>query len=156
MKTIVRATAFALPLLMSTLAMAQLPGRHPHYIHALSDLRAAQWQVDHRRPEDGEVREDELVASDELAAAIHSTTSAAAADGKDLGWNPPPDAPLAWDGRLHAAIELLRAARADLALPEDDPMARNQQKLAILRVDAALHAAERAVGAVRRLDESRE
>ena len=35
-------------------------------------------------------------------------------------------------------------------------MARNQQKLAILRADAALHAAERAVGAVRRLDDSRE
>jgi hypothetical protein len=156
MKTIVRSAAFALPLLLSTLAMAQMPGRHPHYIHALSDLRAAQWQVDHRRPEDGEVREDELVASDEVAAAIRSATAAASVDGKDLGWNPPPDAPLAWDGRLHAAIDLLRAARADLALPEDDPMARNQQKLALLRVDAALHAAERAVGAVRRLDDSRE
>ena len=156
MKTTVRTAAFALPLLMSTLAMAQLPGRHPHYIHALSDLRAAQWQIDHRRPEDGQIREDELVASDEVAAAIHSTSSAASADGKDLGWNPPPDAPGAYDGRLHAAIDLMRAARNDLALPEDDPMARNQQKLAILRVDAALHAAERAVGAVRRLDDSRE
>ena len=56
MKTTVRAAALALPLLVSTLAMAQLPGRHPHYIHALSDLRAAQWQIDHRRPEDGEIR----------------------------------------------------------------------------------------------------
>ena len=156
MKTIVRTAAFALPLLLSTLAMAQMPGRHPHYIHALSDLRAAQWQIDHRRPEDGEIREDELVASDEVAAAIHSTSSAASADGKDLGWNPPPDAPAAYDGRLHAAIDLLRAARTDLALPEDDPMALRQQKLAILRVDAALHAAQRAIGAVRRLDDSRE
>lgn len=156
MKTIVRTAAFALPLLLSTLAMAQLPGRHPHYIHALSDLRAAQWQIDHRRPEDGEIREDELVASDEVAAAIRSTSGAASADGKDLGWNPPPDAPAAYDGRLHAAIDLLRAARTDLALPEDDPMALRQQKLAILRVDAALHAAERAIGAVRRLDDSRE
>lgn len=156
MKTFVRTAAFALPLLMSTLAMAQLPGRHPHYIHALSDLRAAQWQIDHRHPEDGEIREDELVASDEVAAAIHSTSGAASADGKDLGWNPPPDAPMAYDGRLHAALDLLRAARNDLALPEDDPLARNQQKLAILRVDAALHAAERAIGAVRRLDDSRE
>ena len=156
MKTTVRVAAFALPLLVSTLAMAQLPGRHPHYIHALSDLRAAQWQIDHRRPEDGEIREDELVASDEVAAAVHSTSSAASADGKDLGWNAPPDAPLAYDGRLHAAIDLLRAAHADLAMPEDDPMAVNQQKLALLRVDAALHAAQRAVGAVRRIDDSRE
>jgi len=156
MKPIVRAATLALPLLMSTLAMAQMPGRHPHYIHALSDLRAAQWQIDHRRPEDGEMREDELVASDEVAAAIHSATSAASADGKDLGWNPPPDAPAAYDGRLHAAIDLLHAAHNDLALPEDDPVARNQQRLATLRVDAALHAAERAVGAARRAADSRE
>ena len=156
MNPITRAAALAVPLLLSTLAMAQMPGRHPHYIHALSDLRAAQWQIDHRRPEDGEMREDELVASDEVAAAIHSATSAASADAKDLGWNPPPDAPPAYDGRLHAAIDLLRAAHNDLALPEDDPMARNQQKLALYRVDAALHAAERAVGAARRLEDSRE
>ena len=156
MKPIVRAASLALPLLMSTLAMAQMPGRHPHYVHALSDLRAAQWQIDHRRPEDGEMREDELVASDEVGAAIHSATVAASADAKDLGWNPPPDAPPAYDGRLHAAIDLLHAAHNDLALPEDDPMARNQQKLALLRVDAALHAAERAVNVVRRLDDSRE
>jgi hypothetical protein len=156
MKPIFRAAAFALPLLASTLALAQLPGRHPHYIHALSDLRAAQWQIDHRRPEDGEMREDELVASDEVAAAIHSATAAASADAKDLNWNPPPDAPPAYDGRLHAAIDLLRAAHNDLAQPEDDPMAVNQQRLALLRVDAALHAAQRAVGAARRIEDSRE
>ena len=156
MKPVLRAAAFALPLFASTLALADMPGRHPHYIHALSDLRAAQWQIDHRRPEDGEMREDELVASDEVAAAIHSASTAAAADAKDLGWNPPPDAPPAYDGRLHAAIDLLQAAHNDLALPEDDPVARNQQRLALLRVDAALHAAARAVGAARRIDDSRE
>ena len=102
------------------------------------------------------MREDEIVASDEVAAAIHSTTVAAAADAKDLSWNPPPDAPPAYDDRLHAAIDLLHAAHNDLALPEDDPMARNQQSLALLRVDAAQHAAERAVRAARRVDDSRQ
>jgi hypothetical protein len=156
MNPIVRSALLALPLLVSGLAMAQMPGRHPHYIHALSDLRAAQWQIDHRRPEDGEMREDELVASDEVAAAIHSTTTAAAADAKDLGWNPPPDAPPAYDGRLHAALDLLHAAHNDLSLPEDDPAARFQQRLATLRVDAAIHATERALGAARRVEDSRE
>jgi hypothetical protein len=135
MKPTLRAAAFGRPLPASTLALTQMPGRHPHRIHALSDLRAAQWQSEHRRPEDGEMREDELVASDEVAAAIHSTTSAAAADAKDLGWNTPPDAPSAYDGRPHAAIDLLHAAHNGLALPEDDPAARNQQHLALLRVD---------------------
>jgi len=156
MKKIVLGAAFALPFLASTLAMADEAGRHPHYIHALSDLRAAQWQIDHRRPEDGEVREDEQVSSDEVAIAIRSVTDAAYREGKDLGFQPPPDAPMAYGGRLHAAIDLLRAAHNDLALPEDDPVARGQQRAALLRVDAALHAAQRAIGAVERAQDSRE
>ncbi len=156
MKTIFLGAALALPLLASTLATADEPGRHPHYIHALSDLRAAQWQIDHRRPEDGEVREDEQVSSDEVAIAIRSVTDAAYREGKDLGFQPPPDAQMAYGGRLHAAIDLLRAAHNDLALPEDDPVARGQQHAALLRVDAALHAAQRAIGAVERAQDSRE
>jgi len=151
------AALLALPLLAAaTAARADEPGRHPHYIHALSDLRAAQWQIDHRRPEDGEVREDELVASDEVALAVRSAAAAAANDGKDLAFNPPPDAPPGYGGRLRAAIELLRAARADLSLPEDDPAARGHQRMALLRVDAAMHAADRAVNAARRAEDARE
>lgn len=156
MKKIVLAAALALPLFGSTLALADEPGRHAHYIHALSDLRAAQWQIDHRRPEDGEVREDEQVSSDEVAIAIRAVSDAAYREGKDLGFQPPPDAPMAYDGRLHAAIDLLRAAHNDLAMPEDDPVARGQQRSAVLRVDAALHAAQRAVGAAARANDSRE
>lgn len=156
MNRVILSAALALPYLVSTLAMADEPGRHPHYIHALSDLRAAQWQIDHRRPEDGEVREDEQVSSDEIAIAIRSVADAAYRDGKDLGFQPPPDAPPTYSGRLHAAIDLLRAARTDLALPEDDPVARAQQHSALLRLDAALHAAQRAIGAADRAEDSRE
>lgn len=126
--SILLGAAVALPLLACSLAMAMADeaGRHPHYIHALSDMRAAQWQIDPRRPEDGEVREDEQVASDEIAIAIRSVSDAAARDGKDLSFQPPPDAPLAYGGGLRAAIDLLRAAINDLALPEDYPAARGQ------------------------------
>ena len=130
--------------------------RHPHYLHALSDLRAAQWQVDHRRPEDGAVREDELVTSDEIAAAIASVRRAAMADDKEMDWTPPPDAGINRDGRLHAAMDLVRRARSDIAMPEDDPNARGQQGLALLHLDAALHAADRAFNAVRQIDDRRE
>jgi hypothetical protein len=156
MKTLLLGATLALPLFVSSPAMADEAGRHPHYIHALSDLRAAQWQIDHRRPEDGEVREDEQVSSDEVALAIRSVTEAAARDGKDLGFQPPPDAPMAYGGRLRAAIDLLRAAHDDLAMPEDDPVARAQQHAALLRIDASLHAAQRAVGAAERAQDSRE
>ena len=151
------ATALAcMSLGFASVASADELGRHPHYIHALSDLRAAQWQVDHRRAEGGEIQEDELVSSDEVAAAIQSTRRAAAQDGKDLDYSPPPDIDPSYEGRLHAAMDLLRKARADLALPEDDPRARAQQRLSILHVDAALHAADRAIHAVHRFNDARE
>lgn len=37
-------------------ALADEYGRHPFYLHALSDLRTAAWKVEHRRPEDGRQR----------------------------------------------------------------------------------------------------
>ena len=74
-----------LPLLASAMAMADEPGRHSHYVHALSDLRAAQWQVDRCRPEDGAVREDEQVSSDEIGLAIRLVSDAAYRDGS---WTP--------------------------------------------------------------------
>ena len=83
-------------------------------------------------------------------------TDAAAREGKDLGFQPPPDVAMTYGGRLHAAIDLLRAAHNDLALPEDDPVARGQQHAALLRVDAAPHAAQRATGAADRAQDSRE
>lgn len=53
-------------------------------------------------------------------------------------------------------MDLLRKARADLALAEDDPRARALQRLSILHVDAAIHAADRAIHAVRRFEDSPE
>ena len=29
-------------------ANADMPGKHPYYLHALSDLRAARWMLSHR------------------------------------------------------------------------------------------------------------
>ena len=35
-------------LLVSSWASADLPGKHPYYLHALSDLRSARWMLQHR------------------------------------------------------------------------------------------------------------
>ena len=73
-----------------------------------------------------------------------------------MAFNPPPDVHLNWEGRLHAAMDLLKRARADVAHPEDDPQAQRLQHVALLHIDAALHAADRAMHAVRRYDDKRE
>lgn len=139
-----------------TLAQADEFGRHPYYLHALSDLRAAQWQIDHRRPEDGEIQEDEMVLADETAMAIQTVKAAAMDDGKNMAYQPPVDADLDRPGRLHAADDLLKKARQDIAQPEDDPVARGRQRVALLHIDAALHAADRAFKAVHRIEQERE
>ncbi len=152
MKPVLRAALAAIPLLLCASAFADDLGQHPHYLHALSDLRAAQWQVDHRRPEDGQIMEDEMVVSDEVAAAIQAVSHAAMADGKDMNFTPPPDANPGYAGRLHAAIDLMRRAREDVARQEDDAAARGAQRMSVLHIDAALHAADRAINGVRRED----
>lgn len=62
--------AFVLMAAASLPALADEYGRHPFYLHALSDLRTAAWKVEHRRPEDGQVSRDEQVVVDEIHAAI--------------------------------------------------------------------------------------
>lgn len=133
-------------------ASADEPGRHPYYMHALSDLRAAQWMIDHRRPEDGAVADDELIVRDEISAAFGEIKRAAYFDGKDLRYDPMPDVVLVREGRMHEVIDLLRRARNDVAREEDDPDSRGLQHRALQHMDAALLAAGRAIGDVRRHD----
>ena len=146
------AIALALSATVAAPAFADEYGRHPEYLHALSDLRTAVWQVDHRRPEDGRVANDEAIVHDELAAAIHDFERAARQDGKSGDWQPPPDVQLQPEGRLHAAIDLMRRARADIARQEDDPRSRAFQEHGLAHVDAALDAAQHAVGDARHGD----
>ncbi len=143
------AIALALSAAVTAPAFADEYGRHPAYLHALTDLRTAAWQVDHRRPEDGRVANDEAIVHDELVAAIRDFERAARQDGKNVDWQPPPDVQLAPEGRLHAAIDLMRRARADIARAEDDPRSRTFQQHGLSHVDAALDAARHAVGDAR-------
>ena len=148
--------ALALMAAVSLPALADEYGRHPAYLHALSDLRTAAWQVDHRRPEDGQVSQDERVVSDEIRAAIGELQRAAWLDGKPIEWREPTDVWLPREGRLHAAIDLLRQVRSDVAREEDDPRSRPFQQRGLAHVDVALNAAQHAIGDVRRHDMRRE
>ena len=146
------ASLLLLSLLATGPALADEYGHHPFYLHALSDLRTAQWQVEHRRPEDGAVSSDEAIVRDELGAAIRDFERAAWQDGKGGDWQPPPDARLAREGRLHAAMDLMQKARSDVAREEDDPRSRPFQQHGIEHLQAALQAAHHAVDDVRHRD----
>ena len=62
--------------LSSAPAMADLPGKHPGFLHALTDLRTARWFLNHQ-PGDAKVYGDEDVAITEIDAAIGEIKKAA-------------------------------------------------------------------------------
>lgn len=124
-------------------AWADLPGHHPAYLHALSNLRDATWMLEHR-PGNEAVSAHEDAAIHQIEAAFQEIKQAAVWDGKDLHGFAPASIPPDSSGRLHRAIDLLGAAQGDLSQEEDDPAVRGLQHRAIEHVDAALHEAEHA------------
>jgi hypothetical protein len=137
-------TIFGGLLLLPLFANADLPGKHPYYLHALSDLRAARWMLEHR-PGDAAVSANEDTAIAEIDAAIGEIKRAAIDDGKNVSDHPNVDVPADRPGHLHKALELLRKVHSDVAREEDDPATKGLRDRAVGHIDAAVHATERAI-----------
>ena len=117
---------------------------HPAYLHALTDLRDARWNLEHRAG-DIAVSTQEDVAIVEIDRAINDAKAAAMEDGKNIYQHPPEDARHDRRGRLHRADELLRKARQDVAQGEANPQAVELRNRVIVHIDVALQATERAI-----------
>jgi hypothetical protein len=118
------------------------PERHPAYLHALSDLRASRWMIEHRTGDWAQTA-DEVEAVHQIDAAINDIKKAAYDDGKNPNDRPPVDEYPDHRGRIHAAIDYLKKARADIAREEDNAYADHLRDHAIAHIDGALHAAHR-------------
>ena len=138
--------AFALAASATSLSASayDLPGHHPAYLHALTDLRDARWNLEHR-PGDAAVSSQEDMAIVETDRAIIEAKKAAAEDGKNEADHPHEDAHLDRPGRLHHALELLRKAHDDVHQEEDNPESRELRKRIDEHIDAAIHATEHAI-----------
>lgn len=114
----------------------EVPGPHPAYLRALSDLRAARHYLN-----DGwawePVRRDDNAAIREIDAAISEIKQASIDDGKGLNDPFPIDTHLSPRDRFRKANELLWSAHNDLARAEDVPAARGLRNRAIAHVDHA-------------------
>jgi hypothetical protein len=114
----------------------QVPGPHPAYLHALSDLRAARHYLN-----DGwafePVRRDDNAAVGEIDAAIGEIKRAAIDDGKGVDDHFPMDRHLSPHDRFRKANELLAAAHHDLDHAEDVPASRGLRDRAIGHIDEA-------------------
>ncbi len=123
---------------------APAPHPHPAYLHALTDLRDARWNLEHR-PGDAAVSTQEDVAIVEIDRAINEARTAAMEDGKNLAQHPPEDARIERRGRLHHANELLHKARRDVAEGESNPNAVDLRNRVVGHIDLAIQATERAI-----------
>jgi hypothetical protein len=137
-------SALLLLLALPFAANADLPGKHPYYLHALTDLRTARWMLEHR-PGDAAVSAQEDVAVAEIDKAIGEIKRASIDDGKDIHDHPAVDVPPGHPGRLHKARELLRKVHADVDREEDDPMTKGLKDRAVHHIDEAIHATDRAL-----------
>ena len=121
-----------------------LPGHHPAYLHALTDLRDARWNLEHR-PGDAAVSAQEDVALVETDRAIKEAKVAAMEDGKNIEDHPHEDAHIDRSGRLHHALELLNKAKNDVAREEDNPETRNLRNRIVEHTDLAIEATRHAI-----------
>ena len=121
------------------------PTQHPAYLHALSDLRAARWEIAHRPADNYAMDDNERFAIDEIGAAIAEIKHAAIDDGKDINEHPPAEMSRNHEGRLHQALDLLRQVRSDVAREEDDSHTQGLQYRSLQYVDGAIRAVEHAL-----------
>src|SRR5208282_3371474 len=120
----------------AALTFADEPGRHPAYLHALTDLRHARAHLD-RGTWSGRMDREEDHAIAEIDKAIGEIKHAAIDDGKDLNDHPQVDAHLGHRGRYHKALELLDRAHHDIDEREDDVFAHGLKHRALQHIDEA-------------------
>jgi len=138
------ALACGLCLAAATTTMAQAPGKHPSYLHALSDLRAARWMIQHR-PGNWLQTDFEMTAINQIDAAINDIKKASIFDGKNIDDHPQVDERNDHIGRLHEAHDFLKKARQDVNQEEDDPFTQGLKGRSIKHISAALHAVDNAI-----------
>ena len=119
-------------------------GAHPYYLHALSDLRAARWMIEHR-PGNWEQTVDEIEAVRQIDAAINEIKKASIEDGKDINDHPKVDEHPDRVGRLHDAVDFLKKARQDISHDEDNAFAQGLQNRAYLHIDEAINSVKKAI-----------
>jgi hypothetical protein len=118
------------------------PPAHPVYLHALSDLRAARWLIEHR-PGDWVQVADEQESVRRIDAALGEIRKAAIDDGKNPNEHPPVDEQPDHRGRLRDALQYLRKARQDIAAGETNAYGNGLRDRAIAQIDGAIAAAHR-------------
>jgi hypothetical protein len=136
LRTLAATLAVGIGMLAAAPAMADVPGQHPGYVHALNDLRYAHWLL--RVPAEWNVTEHERAAGGFIDRAFADVRQAGLDDGKAIGEAMPIDANLSHRDRLSRALQALESAHRDINGWESDPYARGPRSAADGDLDAAI------------------
>ncbi len=125
---------------------ADTAGRHPAYLHALSDLRDARAHLEHASNDPIDL--EQMHAIEQIDKAIGEIKTAAIMDGKNIQDHVPVDAKMDRPGRLHRARELLDKAHHDVSGEEDQPDTQGLQMRVIKHINAARNSVQHAIDIV--------
>ncbi|MEH1830199.1 MAG: hypothetical protein V7L22_33490 [Nostoc sp.] len=125
------------------IALADISGKHPYYLHARSDLRKAEILLQHS--DESNVVQETKIAYQNVHNAIREIDRAAVYDRKDVDDNPPVDNSIAHLDRLRAIYKLLRSAEKDISREEDNRSAVGLRNRAEANINQAKRRIEIAV-----------
>ena len=129
---------------MSASALADSPGAHPAFLHALTDLRAARWHLEKRGGSDA-LKQSDHEAIGEIDRCIDEIKKAAIDDGKNLNDHPAEDAGKDHVGHDHRARELLIKAKKDIEEKESNPDVKDLRHRAIHHLNEAIKHVDRSL-----------
>jgi predicted metal-dependent hydrolase len=135
--------AAAIALFAAVPSWSDTPGKHPAYLHALSDLRDARAHLQHFSSEPVVMEEEHAI--DHIDKAIAEIKRAAIMDGKDIQDHVPVDAHLARHDRFRKAMELLDKAQRDVSGEEDQPDTQGLQQRVIRHIEEARRSVRHAI-----------
>jgi len=136
-----------LGLIVAAPTWADTPGKHPAYLHALSDLRDARAHLERLASDPVNQEEDNAVIA--IDKAIDEIKRAAIMDGKNIADHMPVDTHLPLRGRFHKALDLLNKAKADVSGEEDQPDTQGLQMRVIHHIDEAHRSVKHAIETMR-------
>jgi hypothetical protein len=118
-------------------AAQEMPGRHPGYYQAISDLIWAR-AILKAGFDQGAAGEDEQRAVGEITAAMVAIHSADLNNGNNAPGQQNPNLQYPPAERFHRVLELLFKSRKEIGHEEDNPEARRLRNSAWMHIDAAV------------------
>jgi len=119
------------------IALADIPGNHPYYIHARSDLRKAEWLLE--TPDEFNVTEEMRTAAQYVRNAIQDIEVASVLDGKNTNNYPAVDTSLKHRDKFQQIYQLLNRAKQDISREEDNNAVISWRNKAEIDINQAKH-----------------